>query len=143
MRKSLTALALMLAATAEAGVAVAQGVAPIDIKGRWVAMSDAIVRGNAPHHAPAAGGGIRTDHIQITYTITNQDGRRFWGTISTKRGDEPIMGVIGFDGKTVVARDNDGLYQGNIIDRDTIDVIYSHANKDSVVVAAHRFTRQK
>jgi hypothetical protein len=142
MRKFLVTLALMTATTG-AGIATAQDVEPIDLKGRWVAMSDAVVRGEARHHAPAAGSGPRTDHVQITYAITGQDGRRFWGTISSRLGEEPIMGVIGFDGKTIVARDDDGLYQGNIIDRDTIDVIYSHANKKSVVVAAHRFTRQK
>lgn len=53
------------------------------------------------------------------------------------------MGVIGFDGKTIVARDKDGLYQGSIVDRDTMDVIYSQQNSESTVVAAHRFKRPK
>jgi hypothetical protein len=109
MRKSLAALALMLAITANAASAVAQGVEPIDMKGRWMATSDAIVKGVARHHAPVKGSGPRVDHTQITYTITGQDGRTFWGTISSKLGSEPIMGVIGFDGKTLVARDDDGL----------------------------------
>jgi hypothetical protein len=142
MRKSLAAVAFVLAISA-GGIAVAQDVAPMDLKGRWVAISDSIVLGNARHHEPASGPSPRVDHVEITYTIAGQDGKRFWGTISSKLGEEPLVGVIGFDGKTIVARDTDGLYQGTIVDPNTIDVIYSHADKGSTVVAAHRFTRQK
>lgn len=144
MRKSLTAMALMLAVTASSGIAAAQGAAPMDLRGHWTAMSDAIEKGHPMHHLPGPGTGPRLDHIEVTYAITGQDGRRFWGTVSFKRGGaEPIMGVIGFDGKTIVARDKDGLYQGSIVDRDTIDVIYSQQSSESTVVAAHRFKRQK
>lgn len=142
MRKSLTALALMLAITTEAGIAVAQGVAPIDIEGRWVGLSESIVRGSPMHHAPAPSNAPELDNVLFTYTISGQDGRRFWGKVSSPRNTELVTSIIELDGKTIVAEDSDGLMQGTIIDPDTIDIIYAHTGT-STVVAVNRLKRQK
>ncbi|MEO6199292.1 MAG: hypothetical protein ABIO68_05085 [Sphingomicrobium sp.] len=52
------------------------------------------------------------------------------------------MGVIGFDGTTIVAQDPDGLLQGTLINADTIDLIYSHTGT-STVVTAIKIRRQR
>ena len=54
-----------------------------------------------------------------------------------------MIGVIAYDGKTIVARDTDGVIEGTLVDPDTIDSIYSHNNPASAVVAANRWKRQK
>jgi hypothetical protein len=141
MRRTLTALASMLAMTAFAATAIAGG--PIlNLKGTWVGTSESIERGTALHHAPETDTKPHLDNVEFTLTISGQDGRRFWGTISSKRNHEPVTGVIAYDGRTVVAQDSDGLIQGTIIDVDTIDTVYSHTGK-STVVAVNRMKRQK
>jgi hypothetical protein len=140
MKKIVTAVALMLAFTANTGAAVAQD-GLIDLKGRWMGMSESIVAGNAPHYGPSQAEPVLSS-VQFDFTITGQEGRRFWGTVASKAGEESIMGVIGLDGKMIVARDKDGLIQGTIVDADTIDLIYSHTGT-STVVAANRLKRQK
>jgi hypothetical protein len=51
--------------------------------------------------------------------------------------------VISYDGKTITAQDSDGLTQGIIIDRDTMELIYSHATSKSTVAATLHMKRQK
>ncbi len=140
MKRIVTALALLLAFAANAGVAVAQD-GLVDLKGRWTGMSESIVAGNAPHHGSPKAEPVLSS-VQFDLTITGQDGRRFWGTVASKTGEESIMGVIGLDGKMIVARDKDGLIQGTIVDSDTIDLVYSHTGT-STVVSANRIKRQK
>jgi hypothetical protein len=142
MRRSVTALALILAATAGSGIVAAQGAAPMNLKGTWVGLSESIVRGSPMHHAPAPSNAPELDNVLFTYTISGQDGRRFWGKVSSPRNTELVTGVIGLDGKTIVAEDSDGLMQGTIIDPDTIDIIYAHTGT-STVVAVNRLKRQK
>jgi hypothetical protein len=43
--------------------------------------------------------------LEFTMIIEGQDGRRFWGNVASPRDREPVLGVIGFDGKTLVAQD--------------------------------------
>lgn len=140
MRKFATALTTVLAMTAYAGIAAA-GAPILNLKGTWTGTSESIERGNALHHAPHRDN-PHLDNVAFTLTITGQDGRRFWGTVSSKRGHEPVTGVIAYDGRTIIAQDNDGMIQGTIIDVDTIDSVYSHTGQ-STVVAVNRWKRQK
>lgn len=142
MKTSLAALALVLGCAACSQAPAAKESMP-DLKGTWVGTSDSIVRGTAPHHAPATGAQPLVDHVRFTLSITGQDGRRFWGTVSGGSTTEPVIGVIALDGKSIVARDNDGLLEGTIVDADTIDSVYSHNNGTSAVAAANRWKRQK
>jgi hypothetical protein len=142
MKKSLAGLAMILAATTGAGIAAAQSAAPLDLKGTWTGTSESIVRGYPPHHRGVAPTAHRLDNVLFTITITGQDGRRFWGTAEGAGNKEPITGVIGYDGKTIVAEDTDGVTHGNIIDADTIEVIYENIGR-STVIAVNRWKRQK
>ena len=140
MRKSLAALALVVAVTAQAGMAAEAGLT--DLKGRWVGMSESIVTGRPLHHGVGSKDKPLLSNVAFTLTIKGQDGRRFWGTVSSPRDTERVTGVIGFDGKTIVAQDLDGLLQGTLVDPDTIDLIYSHTGR-STVVTAIQFRRAK
>jgi hypothetical protein len=94
------------------------------------------------HHAPSQGDAPGLDKVAFTITISGQDGRRFWGSFSSKRNHEPIIGVVANDGKSFVMRDTDGMTTGTIVDADTLDMVYSHVGK-SAVVSALRVTRKK
>ncbi len=142
MRKAIAILVVTLGCAAQAGIVAAQDAAQFfDLKGRWLATSESIVLGNALHHG-AGHDKPRLSAVEITLTIEGQDGRRFWGAVTSQAHREPLVGVIGFDCKTISAHDSDGALQGTIVDKDTVEVIYSHTGSSTVVTAA-RFKRQK
>jgi len=145
MKTTLAVLVVTLGCAGQAGIVAAQDAAQLpDLKGRWVGTSEAVVLGNAPHHGGDAGSQNkpRLSAAEFTITIEGQDGRRFWGTIVSKGNQEPLLGVIGFDGKTIQMQDSDGSSQAVIVDRDTIEAIYHHTG-GSLVVAVNRFKRQR
>ena len=139
MRKWLVAVALGASWVSDA--ALAQAAAP-DLKGTWVGTSESIVTGKAEHHVAPAGKAPLLDNVRFTFAITGQDGHRFWGTISSAKGTEVLTGVVGLDGRTVVARDSDGEIEGTLVDADTIQLIYTHGGA-STVVAVNTIRRQK
>jgi hypothetical protein len=142
MRKILATLVVTLGCAGPAGTAAAQDPTQLpDLKGRWVGTNEAIMLGTPLHHGSDANT-PRLNALEFTYTIEGQDGRRFWGTVASQRDREPILGVIGFDGKTIVAQDSDGTIQGTLVDRDTMELTYHHTGS-SVVVAAIRVKRQR
>ncbi len=145
MKRMLTVLTVTLGCTGQAGIVAAQDAAQLpDLKGRWVGTSEAVVLGNAPHYSgdAASHSKPRLSAAEFTLTIEGQDGRRFWGTLVSQHHQEPIIGVIGFDGKTIRFQDTDGFYQAAIVDRDTIENIYSHTGS-SMIAAATRLKRQR
>ncbi len=128
-----TGLAVALTLTAGAGAAADRAVP--DLKGRWTGTSESIVAGPAPHHGSAPDEKPMLANTAFTFVFTDQVGRRFWGTVTSKRHSERIMGVIGFDGTTIIAQDPDGLLQGTLVNPNTIDLIYSHTGSSTVVTA--------
>jgi len=148
MKTHLTALTAVLAFAASACDRVrhegaTQDTAPMNLKGHWIGTSESIVRGSAMHHAAQTGNTPLLDNVRFDFNFVGQDGRRFWGTVTSPTGQEPIMGVIAYDGKTIVAEDTDGTLQGRIVNGDTIDAVYSHITPTSTVVAANKLIRQK
>lgn len=141
MKHFYAALAMTLAVTAPLGTATAQDAAAMpDLKGNWVGTSETVLMGSALHHADGDAE-PRLSEVAFTIAIEGQDGRRFWGTVSSPQGNEAILGVIGFDNKSIVARDVDGYMEGDLADEDTMHLIYSHSG-DSTVIAATTFKRQ-
>ena len=140
MKLSHAVLVLALALTAPAAAAADRGVT--NLKGIWTGVSESIVIGPAPHHATAPGNEPRLANTAFTFNFSGQDGRRFWGTVTSKRDTERFVGVIGFDGKTFIAQDPDGMLQGTLVNANTIDLIYSHTGT-STVVTAIKIRRQR
>lgn len=131
----------LAAACTLASSAVAQTAVP-DMRGTWIGTSESIVLGNTKHHAPVGAHAPLLDNVEFTYVITNQDGHRFWGTLVSARSKEPLIGVIGLDGKTVVARTSEGEVRGTLVDGDTIEHIYS-AGGNGRVLAVNTMKRKK
>jgi hypothetical protein len=132
MRKTLAALIVVLGSAAAA--AQDAGGVP-DLKGRWVGTSEAVVLGNTDYH-PGDPSKPRASSAEITLTIEAQDGRRFWGKAVSRQAEEPIIGVIGYDGRTILWQSSDGGSRGTLVDADTIETLYSHATKSGLVAAA-------
>lgn len=141
MKRLLAAMVVTLAVAAPSGMAMAQDAAALpDIKGNWVGTSETVLMGSTLHHEDGEEG-PRLSEMEFTMAVEGQDGRRFWGTFTSAKSSETFLGVIGFDGKSIVARDADGHIDGTLADDDTMQVIYSHTG-DSTVVAATTFTRE-
>jgi hypothetical protein len=146
-------MACVMAATASMATtaAVAQtGAAPaiFDMKGTWKGLNEALVDGPATHHpADAAGkpaGTFRLRQQTITYTLVGQDGRRFWGTMSSEQqANLRMIGSLSYDGKWVYMVSKEGYLDGQIIDADTIEMCYRHANDTSAVIGCNIMKRQK
>jgi hypothetical protein len=129
-------------ASASNASAEASDVAPPNVTGKWVGTGESIVRGQALHHEVPPADKPLLDNVQFTISIDGQDAHRFWGTVSSAKGSEPLTGVIGWDGKTIHARSREGIVNGSLVDPDTIELIYSEAGP-ATVVAINRYTRQK
>ena len=124
-----------------AAPSAAQAAIP-DLKGTWVGTGESIVTGTAPHHAAATGNTPLLDNVEFTFVIAGQDQHRFWGTVSSAKGQEPVTGVVEHDGKTIVARDKDGEIHGTLTGPDTIDLVYDHGGS-STVLALNTITRRR
>ena len=65
--------------------------------------------------------------------VTNQEGRRFWGTQTfsgngEKKTQEPMIGELtGKDNKTIVLVDTDGYLNGQLINNNTLSFCYTQA----------------
>lgn len=124
--------------------------APVfDMKGRWMGMGEAIMDGTPPLH-PGGSSGVRSAgkyklrEAPWVYDIVGQDGRRFWGTVSSDVAkDERLIGSLSFDGKWIYMAGTAGILDGVIVDQDTIEMCYRHANQSSALVSCNRMKRQK
>jgi hypothetical protein len=142
-----TAAGLGLAATLVAGEANAQNI--IDMKGTWTATNQAIVDGPVIHHPPAGdpatkpAAKARLTEVPFTLVIEGQDGRRFWGTTSSPRHTERLIGSLSVDGKSIHMVDEDGFLDGTVVNADAFDVCYRQITKDAAVVGCGRVSRKK
>lgn len=74
--------------------------------------------------------------------ITEQEGRVIHGEFSFDKGlNETLIGVIGFDNKTVRIADMDGITECEIISEDLIHSIYSHVTDHDSAVGVGTWTR--
>lgn len=74
--------------------------------------------------------------------ITEQEGRVIHGEFSFEKGlNETLIGVIGFDNKTVRIADMDGITECEIISEDLIHTIYSHVTDHDSAVGVGTWTR--
>jgi hypothetical protein len=142
---------LKSALVAVAGISLAAGGASAqeipNLKGTWTGDSPVIVAG-ASRHQPAGtdartAGNYRLANQPMTYSIEGQDGRRFWGTLSSPKATERLIGSLAVDGKHVYMVDDDGYIDGIVVDADRIDVCYREVYPDRAVVACESLVRKK
>jgi hypothetical protein len=130
--------AALLAPTA----AVAQSGIP-DVRGTWKGDSESIVMGiGNPHHAAAAPAATpRLSNIAFTLTVDKQDGRRFSGTFSSSRGNDPVIAVISRTG-TIYMVDDDGFTTGTMLAPNRMELCYMAQSSITRVASCTELTKQ-
>jgi len=138
---ALVVLALM------AGVATAQTASVPDLKGTWTGTHDAIVDGDLKHHpssaSTGAAGSYRISKVNQTYRIEGQQGRNFWGSFTSDHHKSRLIGSLSADGKTLYIALAQGVSDAVMLDADTIEACYRHANEKTAVVVCGILKRRK
>jgi|GEM_PF-454089 len=135
----LIAMAVLLS---RAGVGLAGPDIP-DLRGTWEVKGEGgmLLKGDVP--------GEKTHHrsefstIAAEVAITNQQGRVLHGTFKSQRATERFVAVIGIDNKSFHYADEDGFIEGEIVDKDRINIVYRHVTARDIVVATGVWTRKK
>ena len=114
-----------------------------NLVGTWTVKSEAalLTKGGSPgdwtHHREA----LSTLNAELV--ITQQQGRVFYATFTSKLASENMAGVIGWDNKTLYLVDMDGFTDATLVSPDKITCIYRHVGNKDAVVAAGVWTRVK
>jgi hypothetical protein len=111
--------------------------------GTWTTQTEgaALLKGSAH--------GAKTHHrsdfstLKAEAVVTKQQGRVLHGTFKSSRATEKFVAVIAMDNKSFYLADEDGFMEGQIIDRDKINMIYRHSSPTDTVVAVGTWTRKK
>jgi hypothetical protein len=143
-----TAVIALVGTTAAMAQTAATTPAIFDMKGTWKGFNEALVDGPAPNHPPGVAakpaGTYRLRQQNFTYKLDGQDGRRFWGTMSSdQQASTRMIGSLSHDGKWIYMVSKEGYLDGQIIDPDTIEMCYRHANDTSAVIGCNVMKRQK
>lgn len=139
MRKSAIAVLLSISA---AGVAQAQE--PPNLVGVWKGPALAVGIGSNPYRVPEGPGPVFFDQsIDFTYTIAEQKGSRFFGTLTSGKGTETVIGALQPPAYTGgIFLDDDGRYTFTMRDATTIDLCYDHHYPKTKVVACYTLKKQ-
>jgi len=132
--KTLMALALMLAMTPVA--ADAQDAIP-QLKGTWKGTGKILLFGTTEHLSGSPQNAVIRD-LEVTHTVTGQDGRLIWGTTSSANNDskEPFAWALAADNRSILGADTDGYYRITIVSADRIERCY--AQRRDGAAASHR-----
>ena len=127
--------------------AVAQEVP--DLRGTWIPGEGAhIIDGPSRHiesgTEPVPGDDtLRRDTSTFVFRFEGQEGRTFWGVLSSAKVSEKLIGAISVDGKRFVIADQDGTFSGTVVDGDTLDYCYTHVTPTDRAVACGLLIREK
>jgi len=132
-----------------AGSEAAMAQEVVNLVGTWIPAQGAhIVDGPTRHResgtAPAAGGDTMRQHTsKFVFRFEGQDGRTFWGSLSSAKVTEKLIGAISVDGKRFVITDEDGTFNGTVVNADTLDYCYTHITPTDRAVACGLLVREK
>lgn len=99
---------------------------PPSLVGIWVGEAIASVMGSGGHYSGNSDTGAAFKPIKVTYVIEKQEGRNFSGLIKTTSYSEPFVGALRSDFRSGVIADLDGRTSFNLLDKDRIEICYSH-----------------
>ena len=140
--KKIAVSVIMLVFLFGTGVCFADSSIP-NLLGIWTVKSEAafMTKGSAPgawtHHTKALSA------LTAEAAVTKQEGRILYGTFTSPRATENFIAVIGLDNKSIYYADQDGFMDGNLVDKDTMQVVYRHVSSVDTVVALGIWTRKK
>jgi hypothetical protein len=121
----------------------------LNLKGTWIPAKGAhIVDGPTRHQqsgtTPVQGDETRRRHTsKFVFRFEGQEGRTFWGVLSSAQKSEKFIGAISVDGKRFVMADEDGSFSGTVVDNDTLDYCYTHVTATDRAVACGLLIREK
>ena len=119
-----------------------------DLKGTWIPAKGAhLVEGPTKHQqsgtVPVPGDEtLRTHTSKFVFRFERQEGRTFWGVLSSAKVSEKVIGAISADGKRFVMTDDDGRFDGIVVDNDTLDYCYAHITATDRAVACGLLIRE-
>ncbi|MGZ5901609.1 MAG: hypothetical protein ACXWK3_17850 [Reyranella sp.] len=120
-----------------------------DLKGTWIPDKGAhLVEGPTLHQqsgtvAVPGDDTLRTHTSKFIFHFNRQEGRTFWGVLSSAKVSEKVIGAISADGKRFVMADEDGRFDGTIVDPNTLDYCYAHITPTNRAVACGLLIREK
>jgi hypothetical protein len=125
--KYLAGAAAILLLTAVTGAALAQDAVP-DLKGTWKGTGKILLFGTTEHLIGSPQNAVVRD-LQVTHTVTGQDGRLLWGTTSSANNDskEPFAWALSANNRTILGADTDGYYRITIMSPDRIEKCYAQS----------------
>jgi hypothetical protein len=114
-----------------------------NLAGAWNVKADGAVLLKGAVH------GAKTHHrgefstLKAEAVVTKQQGRVMHGAFTSARAAEKFVAVIAEDNKSFYLADEDGFMEGQIINKDTINIIYRHSTSADTVVAVGTWMRKK
>jgi hypothetical protein len=113
-----------------------------DVRGTWKGKSETIIRGAGnPHHASPSAASPRLNSIEFTMVVKEQDGRRFSGTFSSTRGNDPIIAVISRTGAIYMV-DDDGYTVGSMLAPNRMELCYMQLSPKSRIASCTEMVKQ-
>ncbi len=79
--------------------------------------------------------------VAFTLTVDKQDGRRFSGTFSSARGNDPIIAVISQNG-TIYLVDDDGYTIGTMLAPNRLELCYMMLSPATRIASCTVLTKQ-
>ena len=76
-----------------------------------------------------------------SHEVDKQDGRRFSGTFSSVRGNDPLIGVISRSGAIYVV-DDDGYTVGTVLAPNRIELCYMMLSRATRIASCVELTKQ-
>ena len=132
---------LPCAMLATATAALAETAIP-DVRGTWKGKSESIIQGAGnPHHASPKAASPRFNSIEFTMVVKEQDGRRFSGTFSSARGNDPVIAVISRNGSIFMV-DDDGYTVGTMLAPNRMELCYMQLSPKSRIASCTELTKQ-
>ena len=114
-----------------------------NLVGTWNTQAEGAVMLKGATH------GAKTHHrgefstLKGEWIVTSQQGRVLHGTFKSPRASEKFVAVIAMDNKSLYHADEDGFLEGQIFNRDQINIIYRHSGASDTVVAVGTMMRKK
>jgi hypothetical protein len=140
MRKRASIVAI---AALAAGPAISDSWVPADLRGIWKGDSESVITdgGNSHHAGTPQSPEPHVSSVAFTMTIDHQDGRRFWGTFSSARSTESVIGVMSRNG-TIYFVDINGYSFGTLLAADKLEMCYLQAAPSGRVASCTELTKQ-
>ena len=117
--------ALVLALASVAAIpAIADNSFP-DLRGTWRGDSESVITGigNAHHAGTPQSSEPHVSSVTFTLKIEHQDGRRFWGVVSSERSSDSLIGVISRNG-SIYYEDAKGYGAATLLSPDRLEMCY-------------------